>query len=44
MNNVRQPTEMQLFKKQKIISHFFSTFFKSRIKFEHFIRKDDLHG
>ena len=44
MDNERQPIQMKLSKKQKIFSHFFSTFLKSRKEFEHFERKDDLHG
>ena len=44
IDNVRQPIQMQLSKKQKTFSQFFSIFSKSRIKFEHFEKKDDLHG
>ena len=35
---------MQLYKKQKLFFQFFSTFLKSRIKFEHFEEKDDPNG
>ena len=34
---------MQLFQKQKNFSEFFSAFFKSRLNFENFEKKDDPH-
>ena len=39
-----QPIQMQLFQKQKTFSEFFSDFFKSTLKFEHFQKKDDSHS
>ena len=34
---------MQLSQKQKTFSQFFAGFLKSRLNFEHFEEKDDLH-
>ena len=40
-----QPIKMQLSQKQKnFFSNFFSAFFKAILNFEHFQKKDDLHG
>ena len=37
------PIQMQLSRKAKTFSHFFATFLKSRLDFEHFVKKDDPH-
>ena len=42
-DNLTQPIKMQLSRKQKSFSHFFSTFLKSSLNFEHFLKKDELH-
>ena len=39
-----QPSQMQLSRKQKTVSEFFSAFLKSNLNFEHFQKKDDPHG
>ena len=39
-----QPSQMQLSRKQKTVSEFFSAFLKSSLNFEHFQKKDDPHG
>ena len=36
-----QPTQMQLSKKQKIVSHFFVQFLKSALNFYFFFQKDE---
>ena len=41
---VKQPIQMQLSKKQKTFSLFYSTFLKSKIKFEQFEKKDDVQA
>ena len=41
--NLKVPIEMQLSQKQKTFSQFFAGFLKSRLNFEHFEEKDDLH-
>ena len=38
-DNLTQPSQMQLSRKQKTFSQFFSAFFKSRLNFEHFLKK-----
>ena len=38
-----QPIQMQLSRKQKSFSHFFSAFLKCSLNFEHFLKKDDPH-
>ena len=38
-DNLTQPIQMQLSRKQKTFSQFFSAFFKSRLNFEHFLKK-----
>ena len=35
-DNLAQPIQIQLSKKQKYFSQFFSAFFKSRLNFQHF--------
>ena len=42
-DNLTQPIKMQLSRKQKSFSDFFSTFLKSSLNFEHFLKKDELH-
>ena len=37
------PIHMQLFKKQKMFFHFFCTFLKSKLNFQHIPKKDDTH-
>ena len=43
-DNLMQPIQMQLSKKQKTFSEIFSAFLKSRLNFEHFRKKDDPHS
>ena len=43
-DNLKQPIQMQLSRKQKTFSDFFSAFLKSSLNFEHFQKKDDPHG
>ena len=43
-DNLRQPTQVQLFLKGKTFSEFFSTFLTGRLNFEHFQKKDDPHS
>ena len=40
-DNLTQPTQMQVSRKQKTFSDFFSAFLKSSLNFEHFQKKDD---
>ena len=40
-DNLMQPIHMQLSKKLKKFSGFFPAFWKSRLNFEHFQKKDD---
>ena len=40
-DNLKQPIQMQLSRKQKTFSDFFSAFLKSSLNFEHFQKKDD---
>ena len=42
-DNLTQPIQMQLSRKQKTFSEFFSPFFKSSLNFQHFLKKDDSH-
>ena len=41
---LRQPDQMQLSQKQRTFSEFVFAFQKSRLKFEHFEKKDDPHS
>ena len=41
--NLTQPIQMQLSRKEKTFSHFFAGFLKSSLNFEHFLKKDDPH-
>ena len=43
-DNLTQPIQMQLSKKQKTFSEFFSAFLKSSLNFENFQTKDDSHS
>ena len=43
-DNLKQPIQMQLSRKQKTFSDFFSAFLKSSLNFEHFQKKDDPRG
>ena len=40
-DNLTQPTQMEVSRKQKTFSDFFSAFLKSSLNFEHFQKKDD---
>ena len=40
-DNLTQPIQMQVSRKQKTFSQFFSAFLKSSLNFEHFSKKDD---
>ena len=42
-DNLTQPIQMQLSRKQKTFSEFFCAFLKSSLNFEHFQKKDDSH-
>ena len=42
-HNLTQPIQMQLSRKQKTVFEFFCGFFKSRLNFQHFQKKDDPH-
>ena len=42
-DNLTQPIQMQVSRKQKTFSHFFSAFLKSSLNFEHFLKKDGPH-
>ena len=42
-DNLTEPIQMQLSRKQKTFSDFFSAFLKSSLNFEHFQKKDDSH-
>ena len=41
-DNLTQPIQMQLSRKEKIFLHFFSAFLKSSLNLEHFLKKDAL--
>ena len=43
-DNLMQAIQMQLSRKQKTFSEFFSAFLKSSLNFEHFQKKDDSHS
>ena len=43
-DNLMQPIQMQLSKKEETFSQFFAAFVKSRLNFEHFQKKDDSHS
>ena len=43
-DNLTQPIQMQVSRKQKTFSEFFSAFLKSSLNFEHFEKKDDSHS
>ena len=43
-DNLTQPIQMQLSRKQKTFSDFFSASLKCSLYFEYFIKKDDLHS
>ena len=40
-DNLTQSIQMQLSRKQKTFSEFFSAFLKCSLNFEHFLKKDD---
>ena len=42
--NSTQPIQMQVSRKEKNFSQFFSAFLKSSLNFEHCLKKDDPHG
>ena len=44
VNKLMQSIKMKLSKKQKIFSDLFSQFSNSRLKFEHFEKRDELQG
>ena len=43
-DNLTQPIQMQLSRKQKTFSEFFSPFLKSSLNFENFQKTDDSHS
>ena len=43
-DNWMTPIHMQLSKKLKVFPQFFLAFWKSRLNFEHFQKKDDAHS
>ena len=43
-DNLTQPIQMEVSRKQKTFSEFFSAFLKSSLNFEHFQKKDDSHS
>ena len=43
-DNLMQPIHMQLSQKLKTFSGFFPAFWRSRLNFEHFQKKDDAPG
>ena len=43
-DNLMQPIHMQLSRKKKFFSAFFSVFSKSRLRFEYFQKKDEAHS
>ena len=43
-DNLTQPIQMQLSRKQETFSEYFCAFLKSRLNFEHFQKKDDSHS
>ena len=42
--NLTQPIQIPLSQKQKTFFHFFSAFFKSKLNFAHFPKKNDPHS
>ena len=44
MEYLKPPIDMQLSRKQKAFSEFFSAFLKSRLNFEHIQKIDDIHS
>ena len=43
-DNLTQPIQMQVSRKEKPFSEFFSAFLKSSLNFENFQKKDDSHS
>ena len=43
-DNLREPIQTQLSKKQKTFSQFAATFLKYRLNFEQFLKKNDPHN
>ena len=43
-DNLMQPIQMLLSRKQKAFSQFFSSFLKSTLNLQHFQKKDDPHS
>ena len=43
-DNLMQPIHIQLSQKLKTFSQFFQGFWKSRLNFEHFQKKDEAHS
>ena len=43
-DNLTQPIQMQVSRKQETFSQFFAAFLKSSLNFEHFQKKDDCHS
>ena len=43
-DNLMQPIHMQLSQKLKTFSRYFNVFWKSRLNFEYFQKKDDAHS
>ena len=43
-DKVKQPIQILLSEKEKSFSQFFSSFPKSTLNFEHFLKKDDTHS
>ena len=43
-DKLTQPIQIQLSQKQKPFSEFFHAFSKSKLNFEHFLKKDDTHS
>ena len=42
-DNLTQAIQMQVSRKQKYFSNFFSSFLKSSLNFEHFLKKGEPH-
>ena len=42
--NLKQPIQTHLYKKQETVPQFFCEFFKFTLNFEHFQKKDDAHS
>ena len=43
-DNLTQPIQIELSRKQKTFSEYFSAFLKFHLKFEHIKKKDDPHS